>query len=62
MIDQDIEQHFKELERIFNYEAIHKIKSHVSSLHQNIIELKQSRDGWKKKYEELKAKLKESKT
>lgn len=53
MIDEEIEQDLKALEKIFNHETIFKVKSHIYSLQRKIEDLKASRDKLKIKLEEL---------
>jgi uncharacterized coiled-coil DUF342 family protein len=54
MIDLEINKTLKELNKHLNPKVVEKINSHLYSLTRQIDSLRESRDNWRKKYEELK--------
>ena len=57
MIDADIKQLITDLHHVLVPDAVIRIEKHIGSMVQKIEDLTNSRENWKKKYQDLKSGL-----
>lgn len=56
LTDKQLDEELKELAKILNPDTTDKINSHMVSIMRQIEDLRKSRDGWKKKFENCRRK------